>query len=139
MSATGKASAGFTLMETLVALAIMALVSGIAFPALHGRAARGRLDAARTDITLALAQARADAIGRAVPTRLALAPDGTLQSSSGRPPVTLPNGVGVVWPERGFTFYPDGTAVGGEGEIVTDRVRTRFVAEPGTGSVVFPS
>jgi prepilin-type N-terminal cleavage/methylation domain-containing protein len=143
MSATGKRgarrrAAGFTLLELLVALAIMALGAGIAFPAIERRLSRGGHDAARLDIMLALTEARADAIAHGVPTRLSLA-GGALQSSAGRAAVSLPDGVGVRWPDRGFVFYPDESADGGTGEVDSGHFTTRFAVDPATGRLAFPS
>lgn len=136
MSATGKTQAGFTLLELLVALGIMALSAGIAFPTLQSRLTRGGQEAARRDIMLALSQARADAVGHGVPTRLSFNA-GALQSSSGRLPVILPPDVGVNWPDHGFVFYPDGTADGGPGEVHTASVSNRFIVDSATGRLAF--
>jgi general secretion pathway protein H len=143
MSAIGKPDfakqgvQGFTLIELLVALAIMALITGLGFPALQSRIAQFAQAQARSDIVLALGQARSDAIARAAPVRLALGQDRVLRVSSGRGVVVLPQGVDVVWPQQGFVFYPDGSAQGGTGEIHTSRSRSRFSIEAGTGRLVF--
>jgi len=129
--------AGFTLIEMLAALAIMALITGIAFPALERRIDASGQMAARGDITLVLTRARSDAIGSGNAVRLSLTREGRLVSSSHRAPVILPQGVSVVWPEGGFIFYPDGSASGGFGEIHDGAMVTRFAVRPGTGRLAF--
>ena len=130
--------AGFTLFEMLVAVAIMALLTGIGFPALqHQLARRATLDA-RQAVGLALALARADAIARDTPTRLTLTRErGSLDFSDGRKPVTLPQGVTVDWPKTGVTFFGDGSASPASGSITAASTITRFTIEPGQGHMVF--
>lgn len=141
MSATGKPiprdCAGFTLIEMLAALAIMALIAGIAFPALQARAGSGALLAARGEVSLAVAQARGDAIARGAPVRVAWDGAGALVSSSGRRSAGLPPGVSLEWPEGGLAFYPDGSASGGGGAIHARALVSRFDVAPGTGALVF--
>jgi len=138
MSAIGNhGQSGFTLLEMLVALAIMALITGIAFPALQTRVGTGGQAAVRSDIALALAKARADAIGRAVPVRLTLGQGGGIEASSGAPALIVPQGVALVWPDKGFTFYPDGSARGGAGEIRSRGAAIGFRVDNGTGRIAF--
>ena len=73
---------GFTLIELLAALAIMALITGIGFPALQNQVTITQQVAARNEVLFALAQARGDALGTATPVRLAVNDDGALVATS---------------------------------------------------------
>jgi prepilin-type N-terminal cleavage/methylation domain-containing protein len=130
--------AGFTLIELLVALAISALLTGIAFPALQHQLKRSAQIEARMTLALVLTQARADAIAQAVPTRVSWsAARRILQSSSGRPAAQLPPQASLEWPEQGFIFFADGTANGGIGAIRTTARGGRFSVDGGTSRIVF--
>ncbi len=130
--------AGFTLIELLVALAISALVAGIAFPALQHQLKRSAQIEARMALALVLTQARADAIAGAAATRVSWSPARrTLQSSSGRPEVKLPPQARLEWPEQGFVFFADGTALGGFGAIRTTARGVQFFVDPATSQIVF--
>lgn len=132
------ASAGFTLIEALVVLAIIALVAGIGFPAWRDAALRRQRAEARAAITLAIAQARADAIAGDTLTRLALRGDGTaLEFSSSRAAVPLAEGVRLAWPADGLAFGGDGTGSGGEGALVIGTESLPFTIDPLGGRVRF--
>lgn len=144
MSATGeqrrgsRRDDGFTLIELLVALAIAALLAGIAFPALQHRLGQSAQTEARMTMALVLAQARADAIAGATSVRVSWsAPRRALLSSSGRPPRTLPEAADLEWPAEGFAFFPDGTASGGGGAIGAAGRGSRFSVDPATSRLVF--
>lgn len=134
-----RRSAGFTLLEMLVTLAIMALLAGIGFPALQYQLARQSLAEARLAVAMATAQARADAIARDIPTRLTLSEDrATLISSTGRPGVALPGGTTLDWPRGGLIFFGDGSATAGAGAImVGPTTGLRFAIEPDHARIDF--
>ncbi len=113
-------NAGFTLIELLVALAISALIVGIAFPGLQNQLNRSARAEARTTLALVLVEAHADAIATHTPVQVSLLRDRrTLQSSSGRPAKVLPAETSLEWPDAGFLFFADGSANGGTGAIRT--------------------
>lgn len=126
MSATGDfaprhVDAGFTLFELLVAVAIMSLVAGIAFPALQRVNARRTLDNAQRALAVAIVTARAEALtrGRIV----ALAPDAGAPDTllaNGRIVAKLPAGASVNWSAERPVFYPDGSARGGMLSVSAD-------------------
>ena len=152
-SAGDGAEAGFTLIELLVALAITALLAGIAFPALQNQLKQSARAEARMTLALVLAQAHADAISAHKPVRVSLSPDRReLQSSSGRMAKVLPPNTELEWPEAGFVFFADGSANGGNGAIATlggaadksagdsgaNGVRTnQFAVDAATSRIVF--
>lgn len=141
MSATGNIAAhdaGQTLMEMLVALAILTLLAGIAAPGIGHLLTRQALVEAQGTLTLAVAQARADAVARSAPVQLGLAPDGArLTSSAGRPDRALPPGASLDWPRAGIVFHGDGTASGWDGAIHTSSATRRFRIDPQRARAVF--
>lgn len=56
--------AGFSVIELMVALAIMSLLMGVAVPAFNGMVASQRVKAVTTDLHSSLLQARAEAVKR---------------------------------------------------------------------------
>lgn len=121
MSAVGEQ--GFTLLEMLVTLAIMALVAGIGFPVLSGAIAARALGDGAGDAVAALGAARARARAQGVAA--------TVLPGA----VAMPPAVAVDWPAHGITFWPDGSASGGAVVVRDARGARRIVVDPGTGRI----
>ena len=68
----GIRARGFTLIELMVALAVVAILATLAVPTYAEFTVRQRLAAAAQQLTLELNQARQDAVGRGVPMHVAL-------------------------------------------------------------------
>lgn len=139
MSATGDRAAreaGFTLIEMMVALAILGLIAGIAAPVMTRLLARRAITEASATLALGLAEARAEAVAGGSPVQLdlvpAAAPDGAarLVASAGRHDHALPGGVGLDWPQGGLTIYADGTATAWDGTLRTAGTRRQFRIDP---------
>jgi general secretion pathway protein H len=133
MSAAGE-PAGFTLLEMLVILAILALVSGIAFPALDKAMRRQafQADAVRVDTVLRRARAAAIARGTSVRVRAgegghALAGEGAAERLAGAARVTLP--------AAGLAFYADGSASGGAVALRDGRLAARWRVAGATAGI----
>lgn len=141
MSAVGdrrrpRGASGFTLLEMLVALGILSLITGLAFPAVQRMTARQQAAAARGTILLALAQARAAAIGGDRAVTLALSPDRRSLVSSATAPLAVPAALGLSWPARGIGFYSDGTALGGTATIgMTGEASVHIAVDGPTGRI----
>lgn len=98
---------GFTLLEMLVVLGIMALVAGLGFPAVQRGIAGARHRLAISQVEAALIEARAEAIRSGGPVTFR-PPDADATVWRGaQPPRLVPQ-------ERPLVFFPDGSATGGE-------------------------
>ncbi len=96
-------SRGFTLVELLVVLVILALVMSIATPVLFEANERGRLDGATAQVYDGLRRARSAAVTSGNPVTLdvrQLVKDSAIEIISGLPDA----------PNTPLIFYPDGSA-----------------------------
>ena len=121
----GRDCAGFTLLELLVVVALMALAASIALPLLSGKPTDNlRLRAAVYDLTGAIRATRAAAILRDTQAVLIVDVDHHTLTSPALPQRSFAAEIGaqlqVAAPERlspsrgGIRFYPDGTSTGGD-------------------------
>jgi prepilin-type N-terminal cleavage/methylation domain-containing protein len=144
MSATGKLwavpkqpcrSNGFTLIEMLVTLAILALVTGLAFPAVERAVAASRLRAAAVGTQALLVQARLGAIrlDRPVTVRLT-ANASTLAADGVGDPVMLESAGQFTLSPGPIVFHPDGSATPGTVIVVTPNATHRFDVDGTTGT-----
>jgi len=145
MSATGKPcpaclhDSGFTLLEMMVTVAILALISGIAFPRLQILLARQTMTEARGAVAMAVARARGEAVRRDAPTRLTLASQGNALVMSGLATTPLPAGARLEWPRDGLLIYGDGSANGASGILRAGASASRFSIDPATARLEFAS
>ncbi len=145
MPAPRPARGGFTLLETLLALAILGLVLAVAVPALVVTPGAG-LRAAAELVATGLRQARVTAVREQRPVALLLDVEARALRVEGRQRVrTLPREVtlelhtaqGEIVDARrgGIRFYPDGSSTGGRVTLTRQGMRTDVDVEWLTGRV----
>jgi general secretion pathway protein H len=136
---------GFTLFETLVALALLAVLLAVAVPALVPSPAV-ELRAAADTVATGLRQARLEAQRRQVPTALHIDLDArTLQVEGSGSSRALPQDlvIELVTAEQemlavrrgGIRFYPDGSSTGGRVTLSLDGLERRIDVAWLTGRV----
>jgi hypothetical protein len=134
MSATGDGAEGFTLLETLTALALTALVGMIAFPLLGGALRAAALAQAKAQVLSDLRVARARSISTGAEVEFQASADGRAYGWSGGPARSLPALVRLEPMARPVAFYPDGSASPGA-LVVSDERRREGLAVASTGAV----
>lgn len=141
MSGTGEAPdrvlpvvGGFTLLELLVIIGILALVSGILFPSLDRALQRQTFADTCARIELALRSARAAAIRGGVPVRVAASADRHRMAYAATV-VLLPETSVVDLPEHRIAFFADGSAVGGEIRVADRGAVRRWAVHDATGTI----
>jgi general secretion pathway protein H len=133
MSATGSRSEdGATLIEMLVVLGILALITGLVFPAWTGPLQRIALFHARDGLIANLRTARAESIRHGEPVALELADDGR-GYGWGLSRVTLPRMVGIAGEPRSIGFFADGSSSGGVLKITGRDGVLAVAVDPATG------
>jgi general secretion pathway protein H len=115
--------AGFTLIEMLAALAVVALAAALVMPLVLRPSDALRLDAAARDLVAALRLTRAAAIARNADAALIIDAERRTFESPAVPARPLPADVRlklkIAEPERaqsrgGFRFFADGSSTGGD-------------------------
>jgi general secretion pathway protein H len=117
-------TAGFTLLEMLVVLAILALVMGFAGPLLSAGTEGVRLETASNELAAALRLTRSAAIMQNSEATLMIDVDKRVFGSSAVPPrpfaadiqakLTYASGIHSAPSDGGFRFFPDGSSTGGD-------------------------
>lgn len=140
-----RTSAGFTLLETLVVLAILGLVVGVAIPSLRRPPDKLRLEAATRTLASALRFSRAQAITRNTDVVLTVNADRRVFESSASSAIQLDQEISVEMifaaPERrgaaggAIHFFPDGSSSGGDIVLTIGKRRARISVNWLTGQV----
>ncbi|WP_428334844.1 pilus assembly FimT family protein [Novosphingobium sp.] len=136
MSATGER--GFTLLEMMIAVAIMALITGLGWPAVGQLLSRTALAQARGTLTLTIARARNLALTRDAPVTVSLTAETPAQLVlSDGAAIALPRGVSIDWPAGGVVIYGDGSTAGATGLIHIGAAGSRYTVDPATARASF--
>ena len=141
-SLMSRTSAGFTLLEALVVLAIIGLVAALTFPSLRRPPDKLRLEVATRTLMSALRFSRAEAIARNNDVIVTMHVDRrSLESSTGSA-VQIDQGISVEMifaadrrrdATGSIRFFPDGTSSGGEIILSLDKRRARILVNWLTG------
>jgi general secretion pathway protein H len=137
--------AGFTLIEMLVVLAVLALVATVAVPLLSGGSEGLRLQMAASELAAAFRVTRSAAITRHAETALVIDVDRrTFKSTvvSQRPfaadieaKLTFASGIRSAPSDGGFQFFPDGSSTGGDVLLSLHGKQSRLCVDWLTGDV----
>lgn len=134
----GRGEEGFTVIELIVVLAVLALAYALVAPSITAMLDRPRLDNAARAVAVSLREARATAINTFHDTRFTVAPDRRSWQASGKTG-TVAEGVDLFLErpardgDRGagharvIVFFPDGSSTGGR-ILLKSSGRTRVVA-----------
>jgi general secretion pathway protein H len=137
MLAIGNDARGFTLIESLVVIAIAALIGGLIFPRLQGMVRGQEYRMARSAMVLAVREARAIAIRSGKPAIFRVTSDSLGFRVADRPVQKLPKAVTLRTNAQGgaISFYTDGTSNGGRLSLVTSGTAQDFIVFPTTGLI----
>jgi general secretion pathway protein H len=127
-STNSRAERGFTLVELMVVLALLALAYGLAAPAFTRAVAGSELRGAARELALALNRARADAVVGGGPRRLTVdGLAGTYGTGLARHAIPFGMTISAAVPEAlrstahvaAIDFFPDGGSTGGRVTLTT--------------------
>ncbi len=141
MSAIGKAmrarraSRGFTLIETLVVLAVTGLIAGLSFASIEKLSTFWTLRAAYLSVDSALGRARARALSGADPVDFRVSAAEGRYGVTGETVQTLPGAVAFLPGTASVRFYPDGTASGGRVGLKAGARQSWFSISADTGLI----
>jgi general secretion pathway protein H len=137
--------AGFTLMEMLVVLAILALVMGFAGPLLSRGTEGVRLETASNELAAALRLTRSAAVMRNSEATLMIDVDKRVFGSSAVPQrpfaaeiqakLTYASGIRSAKSDGGFRFFPDGSSTGGDVTLSLHGKQVKLCVDWLTGEV----
>jgi general secretion pathway protein H len=141
----GKFQAGFTLLEMLVVLTILALTATLAIPLLSSGSEGLRLETAASEIATALRFTRSAAIARNTQLVFLIDVDRRTFGSPVVPrhsfasnilaKVTFGAGVRSATSDGGFKFFPDGSSTGGDVTLSLRGSQTKLCVDWLTGTV----
>lgn len=138
-----RRTAGFTLLELLVVLVLMALMTGLAIPLISAGTPGAQIKAASRELLVGLRQAREQAIVSRQPAAMSVNVDErrfqiTGQTRAFQLPGKLQIGLFVADAEDNgklgsFIFYPDGSSTGGRITVSLDGQTNRIDVDWLTG------
>jgi general secretion pathway protein H len=136
---------GFTLIEVLVVIALIALIGSMTAVAMSGGLQGIRLRAASKEIATQLRFTRAQAIASGQPQRFVINPSGHLYAAPGKPNGRIPAQLEVSFygarqasaqaGEGAIVFYPDGASTGGNVQLTSSQATRRISVAWLTGEV----
>jgi general secretion pathway protein H len=140
-----NSEAGFSLIEMLAVLTILALGVSFAMPLLSGRSDGLRLETASSELAGALRVTRSAAIVSNKTTTLLINVDrrtfesaAVLQRSFApdiEAKMTFASGIRSAFSDGGFRFFPDGSSTGGDVTLSLHGKQTRLCVDWLTGGV----
>ncbi|MET1025155.1 MAG: GspH/FimT family pseudopilin [Pseudoxanthomonas sp.] len=138
-------AAGFTLIEVLVVIALIALIGTMTAVAMSGGLQGMRLRATSKDIASQLRFTRAQAIASGQPQRFVINPSGHLYAAPGKRNGRIPQELRIAFygarqasaqaGEGAIVFYPDGASTGGSVELSAKQAARKITVAWLTGEV----
>lgn len=126
---------GFTLLEALVVLAVVALVAAIGYPELQRGYTAIEARRARGEVSAAMLMARAQALRAGRPMSLVPAPGRTGIVIGGGKTIPLSGRSRIEAVPAQIWFYPDGSSTGGQLTLITANSRTVYAVERDLGTL----